>query len=294
MGEERLMAKPTVLMDGLVFPESPRWHDGRLWFSDIHGQRVVSVSQDGEVKTVAEVPDRPSGLGFLPDGQLLVVTQANSVVLRLAPDGPVTYSDLTVAELKFPNDMVVDGHGRAYVGDSGFDITTERFVHGQIALVSNRTVATAAKEVALANGMVISSDGETLIEAETFGMRLTAFDIEADGSLSGRRMFADLREADGRTGVVPDGICLDAEGCVWVASPLGGELVRVREGGEITQRVSVRPRWAVACALGGADGRTLFLCEAKTTMKDFNEGRSEGFIETIRVDVPAAEPPGAI
>src|SRR4030042_1044564 len=219
---------PSVLLDGLVFPEGPRWHDGKLWFSDIHAYKMMAVDPEGRSEMIASVPQHPSGLGFLPDGHLLV-----------APDGDAR--------------VVADG-------------------------------------LMYPNGMVITPDGKTLIVAETIGRRLTAFDIAPDGSLSGRRPFADLATG-GLGGAPPDGICIDAEGAIWVSSPPTSEFVRVREGGDITHRIPVPGKWAVACMLGGEDRRTLFLCTAETTLKGLGQGESLGWGGQGRGDVPGAGRP---
>jgi sugar lactone lactonase YvrE len=280
--------KPSVLLDGLVFPEGPRWHDGKLWFSDIHGFKVMAVDPDGRSEVIASVPQRPSGLGFLPDDRLLVVSVLDGLVLRLDSDSLETHADLNVLDGVLPNDMIVDERGRAYVGDVAFEISAGPPQPGNVILVtSDGTARIVAEGLNYPNGMVIAPAGDTLIVAETMGRRLTAFDIAADGSLSGRRTFADL--ATGAIGGAhPDGICLDAAGAVWVASPPTSEFVRVKEGGEVTHRIPVPTRWAVACTLGGDDRRTLFLCTAETTLQDLGRGKSVGWIETVRVEVPGA------
>ena len=280
-----------VLLDGLVFPEGPRWHDGKLWFSDIHAYKVMAVDLEGRSEVVASVPQHPSGLGFLPDGHLLVVSVLDRLLLRLDPDGLHTHADLNVLDSVLPNDMVVNEDGRAYIGDVAFEISAGPPRPGNVILVTaDGNVRLAAEGLSYPNGMVITPDGKTLIVAETIGRRLTSFDIAPDGSLSGRRPFADL--ATGAIGGAhPDGICLDAEGAVWASSPPTSEFVRVREGGDITHRIPVPGKWAVACMLGGEDRRTLFLCTAETTLQGLGQGKSVGWIETVRVDVPGAGRP---
>ncbi len=276
------------LLDGLVFPEGPRWHDGRLWFSDIHGHRVMVVDPQGRSETIASVPQRPSGLGFLPNGQPLVVSVLDGRLLRLDSSGLHTHTDLNKLGSVLPNDMVVDEDGRAYIGDVAFEISAGPPKPGNVILVTpDRSARVVAEGMNFPNGMVITPDGSTLIVAETLGRCLTAFDIAQDGSLSGRRRFADLA-AGTIGGAHPDGICLDAEGAVWVASPPTNEFVRVKEGGDITHRIPVPGKWAVACMLGGEDRLTLFLCTAKTTLQDLGQGKSVGWIETVRVEVPGA------
>ncbi len=279
---------PTVLLDGLVFPEGPRWHDGKLWFSDIHAHKVMTVDTEGRSEVLATVPERPSGLGFLPDGRLLVVSVENALLLRLDSDGVHTQADLNALDSVMPNDMVVDSQGRAYIGDVAFDISAGPPRPGRVILVPPEGDARVVAEgLHYPNGMVITPDGKTLIVAETMGRRLTAFDIAPDGSLSGHRTFADLGTG-GLGGVMPDGICLDAEGAVWASSPATCVFVRVKDDGAFTDRIPVPGKWAVACMLGGDDRRTLFLCTAETTLQDLGQGKSIGWIETVRVPVAGA------
>jgi sugar lactone lactonase YvrE len=273
----------TVLLDGLVFPEGPRWHDDKLWFSDMHAHRVMTVDLDGRTDTVLEVPGQPSGLGWLPDGRLLVVSMTDRRLLRLDPGGVSTAADLSHLATFHCNDMVVDGQGRAYVGNFGFDFLEEQpFVAARLALVTpDGKVRVVADDLAFPNGTVITPDGSTLIIGESFGARLTAFDIEPDGGLVRRRLWAAL------DGVVPDGICLDAEGAIWVASPLSSEVVRVLEGGTIAERIAVATN-AYACMLGGPDRRTLFVLTAATHDPERARAERRGRIETVPVEVPGA------
>ena len=278
------MTKPKVLFDGLVFGEGPRWHDDRLWVSDMHGHRVVTIGLDGRMETVAEVPGRPSGLGFLPDGSAIVVSMADRKLLRLTDGGPKPYADLSALVGGDPNDMVIDAKGRAYVGNFGFDLLGgEEMKTADLVLVEPGGAArTVARELQFPNGMVITPDARTLIVAETFGGRLAAFDIRIDGSLERRENFADIGE---RT---PDGIALDAEGCVWASCFNDDEFVRVAAGGEIRDRIPTDGRRAVACALGGPNRRTLFLITAETTIEDLGKGKSKARIETVEVEVGGA------
>ena len=276
---------PSVLIDGLIFPECPRWQQGKLWLSDMGGRQVLTVDAEGRSEVKASV-ERPAGLGFLPDGRLLMVSEADPFVRRLDPDGLHIVADLSSLGSVVLNDMVVDRQGRAYIGDDAFDMTAGTPPKpGRLILVapggSGRVVA---EGLGFPNGVVITPDDKTLIVAETMARCLTTFDVAADGSLSGRRLFADV----GASGLMPDGICLDAEGAVWVASVATGEFVRVAEGGGVTQRIPVPGKWAVACMLGGQDRRTLFLCTAQTTPADLAQGKSAGRIETARVEVPGA------
>jgi sugar lactone lactonase YvrE len=276
---------PQVLLDGIVFPEGPRWHKGKLWFSDMYGGKVMTVDVAGRSEVIATVPERPSGLGWLPDDRLLIVSMHNRRLLRLDPDGLHTVADVSALVKGDINDMVVDVQGRAYIGSVGFDLAAGESptADGNIVLVTpDGKARVVADKMQVPNGPVITPDHKTLIVAETFGHRLTAFDIAADGSLSGRRVFADLGE---RT---PDGICLDTEGAVWVSAVFNNEYVRVRPGGEIAQCIPLTGKLAVACMLGGEDRRTLFLLTAETTLEDLAKGKAKGWIETVQVEIPGA------
>jgi len=273
----------TVLLDGLVFGECPRWHDGKLWFSDMHAHRVMTVDLTGKTETVVEVPGRPSGLGWLPDGRLLVVSMTDRRLLRLDPEGLTEVADLSEFSSCYCNDMVVDRHGRAYIGDFGFDLYAgQPFATTKIVLVSPEgDVCVVAEEMAFPNGSVITPDEHTLIVAESYGSRLTAFDIEPGGLLTGRRVWAQLEHT------VPDGICLDADGANWVASPTGAEVLRVREGGNVTHciKISTQP---YACMLGGPERRTLFILSAETYNPNEARAKASGRIEIVEVNVPGA------
>jgi len=234
---------------GLAFPEAPRWHAGELWFSDFYLQRVCRASPAGCVRTVVELDDQPSGLGWLPDGRLLVVAMKKRQLLRLDPGGLRVHADLSPL-VEWPcNDMLVDAQGRAYVGNFGFDLHAKAPVAPTVLLLVEPTGAArvVAADLHFPNGMALTPDGRTLIVAESYGQRLTAFEVEADGSLRGRRTWAQF----GEKGVAPDGICLDADGAVWMASPVSREVLRVREGGAVTHRLATGEQ-ATACAIGGA------------------------------------------
>jgi sugar lactone lactonase YvrE len=277
------MATPQVLLDGLCFPEGPRWHDGKLWFSDMHSHRVMTVGLDGAAQAVVEVPAAPSGLGWLPDGRLLVVSMEDRRLLRLDPGGLTEVADLRRFAPFHCNDMVVDAQGRAYVGNFGFDL------HGGatpvptvlVLVLPSGEARIAADDLMFPNGTVITPDGRTLIVGESFGPRLTAFDVQPDGSLTNRRTWATLERA------VPDGICLDVEGAIWIASPISAEVLRVAEGGAVTRRIPVATQ-AFACMLGGPRRRHLFICTAETGDPAQCRGRRDGRIEVIEVDVPGA------
>lgn len=277
------MVDPKVLLDDLAFAEGPRWHAGRLWFSDMHSNRVIAADEASRVEVIATVERQPSGIGWLPDGRLLVVSMTDRRVLRMDDGKLVEHADLSQIAHWHCNDMVVDSSGRAYVGNFGFDLhagATPRLT--DLALVEpDGQASVAAEGLSFPNGIVITPDGESLIVGETLAGRLTAFDIEPDGSLSGRRVFAELEAA------VPDGICLDADGAIWLASPTSREVLRVRDGGEVTDRIDVgRP--AFACMLGGADRRTLYICTASTSYPDKCRERRDGRIEYVRVEIPGA------
>ncbi|HJV82994.1 SMP-30/gluconolactonase/LRE family protein [Noviherbaspirillum sp.] len=276
-------AQARIVIEGLAFAEAPRWHDGALWFSDFYTHKVHRIGADGKLETVAEVPGQPSGLGWLPDGRMLVVSMTDRRLLRQDSDGLKALADLGAYAHSHCNDMVVDRHGRAYVGNFGFDMMHKEPVRSTVLMLvePDGKTCVVADDLLFPNGCVITPDGATLIVAETFGKRLTAFDIADDGSLSDRRVWADLGEAS------PDGICLDAEGAVWVASPPTAEFLRVREGGAICDRIGVNGQ-AIACALGDADRRTLYMVVGRVSKAERALAERKGRIEAIRVDVPGA------
>jgi sugar lactone lactonase YvrE len=255
-----------VLATGLCFGEGPRWHAGELWFSDMYDHAVKSVDLDGRVTVRVQVDGQSSGLGWLPDGDLVVVSMLDRQLLRLTGGRLEPHADLSGVATFHCNDMVVDAVGRAYVGNFGFDL--HAFVEARdpamirsadLALVQpDGTVQCAATDLAFPNGTVITPDGRTLVVAETMGSRLTAFDIAADGTLSNRRVWAELPRRR------PDGICLDAEGAIWVANAAAAECVRVAEGGQIIDRIET-DQPCFACMLGGPDGTTLFMLTAPSS-----------------------------
>jgi sugar lactone lactonase YvrE len=276
-----------VLYEGLAFGEGPRWHDGRLWLSDMHAHKVLAIDLDGNAEEICEVPNRPSGLGWLPDGRMLVVSMTDRRLLRMEPSGALTeHADLSSVATFDCNDMVVDGAGRAYVGNFGFDLHNQAApTSAAMALVQpDGRVETAAEGLDFPNGTVITPDGATLIVGESFGRRLTAFSIGADGRLSDRRVFADLGSS------IPDGICLDAEGAVWSADPRGNCCIRVADGGEVLDRVDV-DRGCYACMLGGPDRRTLFMLTARTSSPAQAVAARDGRVEVVEVSVGGAGTP---
>ena len=273
----------TVLLEGLFFPEGPRWRDGRLWFSDFYAHEVVAVDPAGRRETIVSVPNQPSGLGWLPDGRLLVVSMIDRKLMRLDPDGLHEAADLSSLATWHCNDMVVDADGRAYVGNFGFDHHNNA-PHRAANLVRadpDGSVHLAASDLLFPNGSVITPDGKTLIVGETRGNRLTAWDKHADGSLHNRRVWADLGQG------FPDGICLDVEGAIWVADPRNRECIRVPEGGRVSARISTGERGSFACMLGGDDRRTLYICTALASGPKAAAART-GCIEHARVEVPGA------
>ena len=269
------MPKFKILISGLSFTECPRWHDGRLYFSDFYTHRVLAVTLDGTMETIAEVPGQPSGLGFLPDGRMLIVSMRDRKILRRELDGSlVEHADLSGLAPWHLNEMLVDHHGRAWVGNFGFDL-----MGGANATTTNLTridrdgrAEVAAVGLGFPNGMVLTSKGNTLIVAETTMNRLSAFDV-ASGALGKRRTWAafgdppkstKIAEIFSQVDVAPDGICLDADEAIWVADAKRNRLIRVAKGGEILDEVSTDGVGVFACMLGGKDGRTLFACVAPT------------------------------
>lgn len=284
-----IMAATRVLTDGLYFGEGPRWHEGRLWFSDFYAQAVMSVDDSGVKRVELELDDQPSGLGWLPDGRLLVVSMAKMAVLRRDADGVKVHADLAPYSAHLCNDMVVDRLGRAWVGNFGFDLDGLIDDVGVEEALANHPTTNlvrvdpdgsahiAASDMHFPNGSVVTPDGRTLIVAETLAGCLTAFDIAADGGLSNRRVWAQLDS------VAPDGICLDESGNVWVANAVAPQCLLVAPGGDILQTVT-SSQFCYACMLGGGDGKTLYMVTAESSHKGQVSGKKTGKIETARVD----------
>jgi len=273
-----------TVLDGLAFPEGPRWRDGRLWFSDMHANEVIAMTPEGKRETVFSHSGPVSGLGWLPDGRMLVVSMVDHKLLRIEPDGrAVVHGDLSGIATGRCNDMVVDAAGRAYVGNFGYDYPNADVKPAKLARVDpNGTVSVAADELVFPNGSMITPGGETLIVGETFAGRMTAYDIAADGSLSNRRVWAALPER-----AVPDGACLDAEGAVWVASPTTNDVIRLKEGGEVLERITA-DQGCFACMLGGEDRKTLYVLTASGSDPADCVARRLGRIEAVRVEVAGA------
>lgn len=276
------MSPVTRIVSGLGFAEAPRWHDGRIWYVDFFSNAVERCTLDGEREMVATVEGMPGGLGFLPDGTPLVVSQREFRIYRISPDGSLSlYADLSEHCRGAANEMFVDAQGRAWVGHHGFDF----FGGGEASPASlvrvdrDGSVTVVTEDLIFPNGTALLPDGKTLIVAESFANRLSAFDVDAEGSLSNRRVWADVG------GHTPDGICADAEGAIWFGSPMTGAFVRVAEGGEELDRIEVGERWGVACALVGEKRDMLCMISAATTPEDMPQGKSEAFIELAKVNV---------
>jgi sugar lactone lactonase YvrE len=279
-----------VVLEGLAFPEGPRWHEGRLWFSDMHAHVVIALDPaSGKTEEIVEVRSDPSGLGWLPDGTLLVVSMTDRRVMRMDGGQLVEHADLSPWATFHCNDMVVDGRGRAYVGNFGFDLHTGAapVPATMVRVDPDGSAQPAATELNFPNGTVITPDGRTLVVGESFAGRLTAFDIADDGSLSNRRVWAD--------GVGPDGICVDAEGAIWTGvGGFGANLVgRVLEGGEVLERVQLDMP-CFACMLGGENRSTLFMLAADWRISDspadnmarLTNGPRTGQVLTARAATP--------
>jgi len=269
------------LLTGLSFGEGPRWRDGKLWFSDFYVHQVRTVDESGNAETIVEVVGRPSGLGWRPDGTMLIVSMTDRRLMRFTDDKLSVEAELKALAAGPCNDMVVDGKGRAYVGNFGYDRHAGEAQRTTclIRVDPDRSIHKVADDLLFPNGTVITPDGKTMIVGETFAHRLTAYDVADDGALLNRRLWAAV------DGCYPDGICLDAEGAIWVSDPFGRRILRVLEGGKITHSLDLAPRGAYACMLGGADRRTLFVVtnsDSGPAMADKRDGR----IETMRVDVP--------
>ncbi len=274
-----------VIMDGLIFPECARWHDGRLWFSDMLDRKVIVIGPDGKPEVVVDVPGQPGGLGWLPDGRLLIVSMFDQRLLRLEAGGLQVVADLSKVARGNCNDMVVDLKGRAYIGDWGFvgARPKDHVTTGDVMLVTPEGNArVVSDQLQFPNGAVITADNRTLIVADSYGYNLSAFDIRSDGTLANYRVWADMGKS-----VIPDGICLDAEGAVWVTNSAGNDVIRVKEGGKVVGRVTVASR-AYACILGGPKRDLLYLTTAAPGMfADLKDKRS-GRIEVVPVAVPGA------
>jgi sugar lactone lactonase YvrE len=273
------VAEQRILLEDLVFGESPRWHDGRLWLCDWGAQEIIAVELDGTRELVAELPAFPFSIDWLPDGRLVVVNEGALFVED--DDTMVPWLDLSALSDRPWNEIVIDARGNTFVNGIGFDLMAgEKPGPGLIAVVTpDGLVRKVAEGLAFPNGMVVTSDSTTLVVAESYAGRLTAFDIELDGSLVNRRVWADLGDA------APDGLCLDEEGAIWYADVPHRRCVRVREGGEVLQTVEL-DRGCFACTLGGADRRTLLMLAARWVgTVGAGEDRTG---QVVAIDAPAA------
>ena len=282
----RPMGDRHILLDDCAFLEGPRWHDGALYLSDMHGPRVLRVEESGTVTTVVEHTSPVSGLGWLPDGQMIVVDM-DGYVRRLDGDRLVMHADVRSLAPHGVNDMISHPHGWSWVGQFGYDRHAGQAVEPSplLRVDADGQVTLAAEDLLVANGMCLTPDGRELLVAESAGGRVTSFDVGHDGALSHRTVFAELPPRH-----APDGMCLDAEGAVWVAAVTAGAFLRVRRGGEVTDRLEVEDgRHAIACVLGGADRRTLFLLTAPT----FGEAEASRATRGARVETQPVDVPGA-
>jgi sugar lactone lactonase YvrE len=276
------MSEITSLVTGRAFLEGPRWHDGALYVSDMHGDAVLRVTEDGEVTEVVQV-EQPSGLGWLPDGSLLISSMTRRAVMRYDGDDLTLHADLSAFAVYEINDMCVDRHGHAFVGQFGYDLRGGGSpAPAQLLRVDpDGSAHEVAPDLRMANGMVITADHSTLLVAESSGKCVAGFDLADDGSLSNRRVWAELPDA-------PDGIGIDGEDGVWVAGVVADRFVRVVEGGEVTDTVDTPGRHPIACVVGGTDGHTLFMLTATTHgERDKSQAAMSAAIETTRVRIPA-------
>jgi sugar lactone lactonase YvrE len=274
---------PTLVADGLAFAEGPRWRDGRLWFSDMHGEAVHTIDADGRLATAVALPGRqPSGLGFLPDGSLLIVSMLEPEILRWDGAHLTVHADLRSLVTDRCNDMVVDDRGHAYVGSypgpPDFDGV---LVH----VAPDGAARIAAEHVKYPNGTVVTDGGNAIVVAESLGRRLTRFPIDAGGALGERSVYADCRPYN------PDGICIDTDGAIWVAMPLAHEFLHIAPGGEVLDRIPMGERLAIACTLGGADLRTLFLLTSLALPGDEPMGTRDAAVHAVEVAVSGTGSP---
>jgi sugar lactone lactonase YvrE len=292
------MSQTTILLDGLYFGESPRWHDDRLWYSDFYDKAVKSVDLKGNTRLEVQLDEQPSGLGWLPDGSLLVVCMESHTLKRLEKSSAeknslVLHADLSQFSKHLCNDMVTDKQGNAYVGNFGFNLDAEMQTRGAMSVIADHPkanivkvtlqgdVSVATSGMSFPNGCVITPDGKTLIVAETLGLCLTAFDIVENGELKNRRVWA-------ATGArVPDGICMNADGNIWIANAVGHECVLITEGGEVLEVVNTSQN-CYACMLGAEDGKTLFMLTAQSSHAEIAGANRAGKIEVTEVASPRA------
>lgn len=284
------MRRIETLATGLIFAEGPRWRDGALYFSDMHGRHVMRIPDGQPLEIVATLEDATSGLGWLPDGRLLAVAMESQKVMRVEADGRIVeHADLSAVASHNANDMVVAPDGTAYIGNFGFSL----FPLGELRTTvltrvsADGSVDAAADGLLFPNGIALSEDGKTLIVAESGNCCLTAFTVGSDGELTDRRVWASLGDGHAHA---PDGICLDAEGAAWVALPHSHKFVRIREGGDILETIEVAD-FALACVLGGADRRTLFMAVSAELEPSDCISKPSASVLSTRVDVPGSGRP---
>jgi len=275
------MKNPKILIENLMFPECPRWHGGNLWFSDMHGRRVFCVDLQGNIIETIDILGEPGGLGWLPSGELLIVSMQERRVYRWSGNKLHQHACLADIHTRQSNDMVVDKLGNAYIGNIGFDIHSgEAPQLTALARVDAQgNVSKATDSLMCPNGMVILDEGKTLVVAETFARQLTAYTIAEDGTLRDRRVWADLGK------FVPDGICADDEGCIWVSACIHHACLRVQQGGEILDRIDIGRDNPFSCVLGGENGKRLFICVATNSEPSVTQRLKSGRIEYVDVSV---------
>jgi sugar lactone lactonase YvrE len=276
------------LLAGIAFGESPRWHDGRLWFADWGAQEIIAVGLAGTREVIARVdfPSFPLSFDWLADGRLVIVSARDGLLVRQEPDGSLlTHADLSgLAANGYPwNEIVVDGRGNAYVNNTGFDFPGGEFAPGTIALLpADGSARQVANGIAFPNGMAVTPDNATLIVAESYGEKLTAFEIATDGSVGTPRTWAEVPRDH------PDGICLDADGAIWYADVGNKHCVRVAEGGKVLQTIEA-DRGCFACMLGGDDGKTLFIVAQEWGgLESMHGSQRTGQVLTARAPAPRA------
>jgi sugar lactone lactonase YvrE len=281
-----LAATPQLINDALVFPESPRWRDGLLWISDVHAYALRALDDTGRVVHSRDVPGRPAGSGFLPDGSLLLATALDRRLSVHRWDcSPTPVADLSALATGLLNDMVVGPTGRAWVGDTGFNLMTETPRPGRILTFTlDEGPRVATEGVEFPNGMALTPDGRELIVNESTAGRTSVFSVADDGTLTRDRTLAE-------PGPMPDGLCLDADGAVWVPLLQGGRFVRISRNGRLLDEVDAEGRMPVSCTFGGPDREWLYLCSADSTMAELKEGRSRGLVHKLRAPAPGAGHP---
>lgn len=292
-----------VVVDGFHYLEGPRWHKGALWFVDFYTQGVYRVNDEGVAEKRVHIEQQPSGLGWLPDGRMLIVSMKDRKVMRLEANGElVVHADIWQHCAGHANDMVVAPNGDAYVGNFGFDLMggADYKSAGLVLVKPDGSSQLVAEGLAFANGMVISADQKTLIVNELFGNKISQFTINEDGTLGDKRDFASFGELGdepnlgvriGNAKILPDGLALDAEGAVWIADTLNQRAVRIAEGGEILETIDTAPEGVFAVALGGAEGNTLFMCAAPDWDEAARKAETKGRMLAVRVEVGHAGTP---